>query len=457
MLRLKDPQLTIWDFILPAELLELKEELARVDALLDDDSFLAPFIARFDTRIGRPTVPVETYLRLMYLKFRYQLGYEVLVEEVKDSIKWRRFCRIHLDGRVPHSTTLIKLTRRYGSEIIDTLNDALITKARDQKVIRGRKLRLDTTVLEADIHYPTDASLLSDGIRVITRTVKGIKEAGAAVLTKFQDRSRSVKKCILSLTKVLRRRTGEAYTEVRQITGEILKTAQQVVVEAGQVAKNARQYLYRQGNNPPKRVQFMTQALDRAIKLTEQVINQTIAVQQGNVRLPERMVSIFAPEARPIKRGKLHASTEFGHKVLLQETEERVVTGYQVLDGNPGDDSLLVDAVDQHLETFGRPPWAVATDRGFGSKANEIALKERGVRRCSLPLKGKLTKSRQEHQSRSWFKRLQRWRAGGEATISLLKRKYGLKRSLFRGVSGARAWVGLGVLTYNLRRIATLM
>lgn len=129
------------------------------------------FIERFYTKIGRPTVPVETYLRLMYLKFRYQLGYEVLVEEVKDSIQWRRFCRISLGNKVPHSTALIKLTKRYGPEIIDNLSATLIAKARDQKVIRGRKLRIDTTAVEADIHYPTDASLLSDGVKVITRTV----------------------------------------------------------------------------------------------------------------------------------------------------------------------------------------------------------------------------------------------------------------------------------------------
>jgi hypothetical protein len=159
MLRLKDSQLTVWDAVLPAE-------------LLDDEAFLEPFIAGLNTRTGRPTVPVETYLRLMYLKFRYQLGYEVLVEEVKDSIQWRRFCRIPLDGKIPHSTTLIKPTKRYGLETIDSLNAALIAKAREQKVIRGRKLRVDTTVVEADIHYPADASLLSNGVKVITRTVR---------------------------------------------------------------------------------------------------------------------------------------------------------------------------------------------------------------------------------------------------------------------------------------------
>ncbi|NLW06740.1 MAG: ISNCY family transposase [Clostridia bacterium] len=457
MLRLKDPQLTTWDIMLPAELLELKEELAKVDVLLDDESFMEPFIARFNTRIGRPTVPVETYLRLMYLKFRYQLGYEVLVEEVKDSIQWRLFCRISLGKKVPHSTTLIKLTKRYGPDIIANLNAILINKARDQKIIRGRKLRLDTTAVEADIHHPTDASLLSDGVRVITRTVKKIKAAGIAIRTKFQDRRRSVKKRILSITKVVKRRTGEAYSEVRQITGEIMTTAQQVVAEAKQVLKNAKQYLYRHKDDLTRNIQQVVQSLTQTIAHTEQIISQTVKVQQGQFRIPERMVSIFDLNARPIKRGKLHAPTEFGYKILLQETEEKVITGYQVLEGNPSDDTLLVNAVDHHIETFKRPPWAVATDRGFGSTKNEKALKERGVKRCSLPFKGKLSKTRKEHQSQNWFKRLQRWRAGGEATISVLKRKYGLRRSRFRGACGTKSWVGLGIMAYNLRKIATLM
>ena len=147
MLILKEPQITFWDSLLPAELQGLKEELAKVDTLLDDPQILAPYAERFHTTMGRPTVPVETYLRLMYLKFRYQLGYETLVEEVSDSLQWRRFCRIPLDKKVPHSTTLIKLTKRFGNELIEELNQTLIEKAIKQKIIRGRKLRVDTTVV----------------------------------------------------------------------------------------------------------------------------------------------------------------------------------------------------------------------------------------------------------------------------------------------------------------------
>jgi IS5 family transposase len=124
----------------------------------------------------------------MYLKFRYQLGYETLVAEVNDSISWRRFCRFSIDEKMPHPTTLIKSTKKYGPEITDELNQLLLEKAKEEKRLRGKKMRVDTTVTEANIHYPTDAGLLQDGIKIITQTVTKIKETGAAVRTKFRNR-----------------------------------------------------------------------------------------------------------------------------------------------------------------------------------------------------------------------------------------------------------------------------
>ena len=144
-------------------------ELRVVDAVLDDQRFLEPFRGRFSARRGRYTIPMETYLRMMYLKTKYQLGYESLVEEVTDSVSWRRFCRISLSGRVPDASTLIKLTNGPCQGLADEVHDALVRELAKKKVLRGRKVRVDTTVVEADIHYPTDADLLADGVRVVTR------------------------------------------------------------------------------------------------------------------------------------------------------------------------------------------------------------------------------------------------------------------------------------------------
>jgi IS5 family transposase len=162
-------QPSLWETVLPPELFQMNEELTKVDKLLDDDCFFTPFEEKFGTKMGRPSTAVATYLRLMYLKHRYGLGYEVLVKEVSDSLAWRKFCHLSLDEQVPDDTTLIKLTHKYGEETVRALNEALVLKLKEGKVIRGRKLRIDTTVVESDIHYPTDAGLLNDGIRVLTR------------------------------------------------------------------------------------------------------------------------------------------------------------------------------------------------------------------------------------------------------------------------------------------------
>ncbi len=159
-----------WESRLPAELLRVPEELARVDALLDDPAFFAPFAPHFHPVLGRPSTPIECYLRLMFLKFRYRLGYESLCAEVSDSISWRRFCRIPLDAAVPHPTTLMKLTGRCGDGAVAGLNEALLAKAAGARLLRTRRLRADTTVIPANVAYPTDSGLLARAIRRIAAT-----------------------------------------------------------------------------------------------------------------------------------------------------------------------------------------------------------------------------------------------------------------------------------------------
>ncbi len=172
-------QASLWESVLPEELRRLPEELARVDALLDDSAFFCPFVPFFDPRMGRPSIPMETYLRLMFLKFRYRLGYESLCREVTDSITWRRFCRIPLEGSVPHPTTLMKLTTRCGEDAVAGLNEALLAKAASQKLLRTNKVRADTTVVEGDVGYPTDTGLLAKAVGSMARTVARIKAADA--------------------------------------------------------------------------------------------------------------------------------------------------------------------------------------------------------------------------------------------------------------------------------------
>ena len=457
MLVLKDRQMTAWDELLPKEAKFLSDELQKIDDILDDPGFFEPFVQRFHTTIGRPTVKVETYIRMMYLKTRYQLGYETLVKEVNDSISWRRFCRIDLTKKVPDDSTLIKLTKKYGPETVEEMNSILVEKAKEQKLIRGRKLRLDTTVVESDIHYPTDARLLQDGIKVITRTVKNIKAIGVSQGIKFQDRTRSIKKNVLNIAKVSKRRTGEAIREIDQITTKIIKTAEIVKQEAAKVLNSTALTLQGGKGVASSKAKHLAHTLKNQLDLAERIIQQSKQVVAGNRIIPDRIVSIYDPEARPIKKGKPKTPTEFGYKALIQETEDHVITGYEVFKGNPADDTMLAESLEKHQQLFDRSPWGIATDRGFGSKDNTDLCAEEGVKRISLPKKGKLSKKQKAKQKESWFKRLQNWRAGIEARISLLKRKYGLSRSRSRGYRGTKTWVGNGILAYNLQKIAGMI
>ena len=197
MFRTVGDQPSLFESVLPVELLRLPEELARVDALLDDPVFFTPFVPFFDPRIGRPSTPMETYLRLMFLKFRYGLGYESLCREVSDSITWRRFCRIPLEGSVPHPTTLMKLTTRCGAAAVEGLNEALLAKAAEAKLLRTNRVRVDTTVVPSNVAYPTDSGLLAKAVRRIGAAGRRIQAAGGAVRTRLRgvDPAAQTRRC----------------------------------------------------------------------------------------------------------------------------------------------------------------------------------------------------------------------------------------------------------------------
>jgi IS5 family transposase len=239
----------LFESVLPQELLRLPAELERVDGLLDDPAFFAPFVPYFDPRIGRPSTPMETYLRLMFLKFRYRLGYESLCREVSDSITWRRFCRIPLDGSVPHPTTLMKLTTRCGAAAVDGLNEALLAKATEAKVLRTTTLRADTTVVPSNVSYPTDSGLLAKAIRRIAATGKRIQAAGRATRTTVRDRSRAAGKRAHSIGFKLRSRSAagrdEALAAVRRTTGELADLAETAATDAERLLTNAKHALRR--------------------------------------------------------------------------------------------------------------------------------------------------------------------------------------------------------------------
>ncbi len=453
MLRIrKDQQPTLWESVLPPELFHLNEELSKVDKLLEDERFFAPFKEKFSVKMGRPTVPIDTYLRMMYIKRRYQLGYEVLVKEISDSFAWRRFCHLSLEDPVPDDTTLIKLTRKYGETIIRELNDAIVLKLKKEKVIRGKKLRLDTTVTEANIHYPTDTSLLADGIKVVGRAVARLKKLGVKVGHKFVNHTRKAKKICFSLAKVLRQRVNRNDPRVLKAQEELVELAEDILIRGNKIQKQ----LVKQ-NDKSSQTETLVRQLNRGLEATGTIVKQTRDVLAGNLHIPDRVVSIFDVGARPIRKGKVHIDTEFGRKVLIGETDHGIITTYHVVKGNLADTALLKSGVRGHRRLFRKRMSAVATDRGFYSRDNIEWLKGSNVKQIAIPVRGKTTKQRRREQKQQWFQRLQRFRAGVEARISLLKRKWGLRRSLMRGDSGNEIWVGQGIFTYNLWQAARIL
>jgi transposase, IS5 family len=430
VLRETDPQATLWDALLPEEAKRLPIELVAVDGYLDDERFIAPWRALFSARLGRPSVPIDTLLRLLYLKHRYGLGYESLCREVADSISWRRFCRIPLDRPVPHPTTLVKLVRRAGPEVIEQLNAALLAKLAAGKLLRGRKLRVDTTVVEADIDHPTDADLLEHAVRKLGGLVRRIKGRGAASRTRFRDRSRSAGRRLKQISRTLRRRTGQAPAEIDRLTGEVAAIARRTLGQAERVERNARRELARRpGDGQLRR---LVGRLEETTAATHRLLHQTRRRLAGDRVIPDRLVSLADPDARPIRKGKPGRPTEFGYTVLLGECERGFIATHHTLKGNPPDAVQLVGAVTDVIAVTGRPPGTVVGDRGFGTAANDAALAELGVARVGLARTGTPGKARRAWERTRRFKRMRNWRVGIEARISQLKRTFRLRRTRLR-------------------------
>ena len=461
MFRTVNDQPTLWDSILPPELLVLPIELGRVDALLDDPVFFGPFAAHFDARIGRPSIPMETYLRLMFLKFRYRLGYESLCREVADSISWQRFCRIPFGTRVPHPTTLMKITTRCGDGAVAGLNEALLAKAAAAKLLRTDKVRADTTVVEAAVAYPTDSGLLAKAIGTMARTVARIKAGGGARRTRSRDRRRSAGQRARSIAAKLKLRgeqhRDQAQAAVRRITGELAGIAEHTMREATAVIRNARRALRTATGQRKGRLHRAINDLDTLVGRTEHVVAQARSRLAGV--MPEsanRLVSLHDVEARPIRKGRLGKPVEFGYKAQIVDNTDGVILDHTVEIGNPHDAPQLAPAIERITARTGRTPRAVTADRGYGEASVERDLTELGVRRVAIPRKGKPTAARREFEHRRAFRDKVKWRTGSEGRINHIKRSYGWNRTELTGVNGARTWCGHGVFAHNLVKIGTL-
>jgi transposase, IS5 family len=470
-------QPSLWESLLPEEVLRLPEELARVGALLDDPAFFAPFAAYFDPVTGRPSTPVECYLRLMFLKFRYRLGFESLCAEVSDSITWRRFCRIPLDGRVPHPTTLMKLTTRCGPAAVAGCNEALLARAAEAKLLRTSRLRADTTVVPANVAYPTDSGLLAKAIRRIAVTGRRIQAAGGATRTRVRDRSRAAGARAHGIAARLGLRGAQgredAQATVRRITGELAGLAERAAADAERLLANARSALRRAKARAAElaaagvqdaaagrrrgRLHRAVNDLADLLEVTRRIAAQTRQRLAGITPVgASRRVSLHDQDARPIAKGRLGKPVEFGYKAQVVDNDDGIILDHNLEQGNPADAPQLAPAVQRVITRTRRRPRTVTADRGYGEKSVEDDLHDLGVRTVVIPRKGKPGKARQAAGHRPAFRRTVKWRTGSEGRISSLKRGYGWDRTRLDGTEGARTWTGHGILAHNLVKIATL-
>jgi len=438
----------------------LKDDLLDpVDELLDDPALLQLvqqcLAARSpaSARTGRPSITPDRLLRCCVMKHLKGWSFRDLERELRSNLVYRRFTRF--DAEVtPDFSTFSRTFALLSPQITEQISQRVVGVAREQGVAQGRKLRTDTTVVESNVHYPTDSTLLGDGIRVLSRSLVRIAAECKDGALEVVDHGRAVKHRLLeigraakSLTEANKQRMQDSYQKLVELTRGVMRQANAVVQQ------------WRKGRlkvvGKLLRVEAQIGQLQQFLPLVEKVIKQTKErVWGGNCHVQGKVLSLFEPHTEVIRKGKAHKPNEFGRLVRIDEVENGIVSGYKVLSGNPEDSTAWMPALQQHQACFGRVPEMATGDRGFFSAKNERAAQDLGVKKVALPARGRLSVQRAKQQKQRWFRRALRWRAGCEATISTLKHPFSMLRARYKGDPGFQRYVGWCVITKNLFSIA---
>jgi IS5 family transposase len=455
-------QRTIFDAVLvnliaDPEELTMDAELARVDELLDDVELVAIVHRALGQRCpnsrttGRAATPSEVVLRMLVLKHMRNWSYDTLEREVRANLVYRQFTRIGSD-RVPDAKSLIKIANVLGEEAIRAIHERVVEIARTERVAEGRKLRVDTTVVETNVRYPTDSRLLADAMRVMTRIGERIETAIGTGRRHLRNRLRSAGRRVLEIALSARNNSEASEQRRRRLYQRLLSTTRSVIRDAQRIVKRA----HRSVAHPvTKAVKSMSVKLHEAVQLAERIVEQTRArVLRGDVHHENKVLSVFETHTEAIRKGKAAKPTEFGKMVKIQEAERQIVTDYQVESRRIADSDLLIKSIEIHRNMFGRVPRLVAADAGFYSQKNERRATEMGVAYVAIPNRRSRSEQVRKRQKTRRFRRAQSWRTGCEGRISVLKRRHGLARCRYRGTDGMNLWVGLGVIANNLVAIA---
>jgi transposase, IS5 family len=462
MIEMRRAQLSFGDGLIVGEVSDLREDwMLHADGLLSDEEIVAAVyeaLARRHAKSrsrGRPGVPAETVLRLLLLKHIRNWSYEVLEREVRANLVYRDFTRVGA-GKTPDAKTMGRWGLAVGPQVVKQIHQRLVKLAQAKGLVAGRRMRVDTTVVETNVHYPTDSSLLGDGVRVLIRTMKNIGKIAGEAGAKLCDRSRSVKLRVLEIGRAARSKAKQSRERLKSAYGTLLKATSRVVGQAKRFSREIASGTKRAKNVLKQlALEGLREQLDTMVPLVKQVMKQTRSrIFRGDTHAEGKILSLFEPSTEIIRKGKAGKPNEFGKMVKLQEAEDQIIIDYEVYDRRPSDSDLLIAAIDTHRTMLGRTPHLVAADAAFYSAKNEAAAKAQGVKRVCIPNRSTKSPERKREQRKRWFRNGQRWRTGCEGRISVTKRRHGLNRCRYKGDDGMRRWVGLGTIADNIINIA---
>jgi IS5 family transposase len=454
-------QLSFGDGLIADEVEDLREKwMTHADEVLEDEQLVATVYEALAKRRpksrsrGRQATPAEVVLRLMILKHVRNWSYYILEREVRANLVYRDFTRVGA-AKMPDAKTMGRWGRALGPQVVKQVHEQIVEIARTKEVIEGRRMRVDTTVTETNIHHPTDSSLLGDGVRVLTRTMKKITKIAGEVGTKLRNRSRSVKLRVLDIARAARAKGPQSQEKLKRNYRQLLESTSRVVGQARQFSKEIADGIKRSKDIVKQlALEGLRQEIDTMIPRVKQVMKQTRArIFRGDTRSEGKIFSLFEPSTEIIRKGKAAKPNEFGKMIKLQEAENQIIIDYEVYDRRPNDADLLVPAIEAHQAKLGRTPHLVAADAAFYSDKNEKAAKMRGVKRVCVPNRSTKSAERKREQKKRWFRQGQKWRTGSEGRVSVTKRRHGLNRCRYKGDDGMKRWVGFGVIADNLINI----
>jgi transposase, IS5 family len=461
MIEMRRAQLSFGDGLIAEEVSDLREEwMWHADQVLADEQIVAAVYEALARRRpkscsrGRLGAPAEMVLRLLVLKHIRNLSYAALEREVRANLVYRDFTRVG-GGKMPDAKTMGRWGLAVGPQVLRQVHDRLIKIARDHGIVVGGRMRVDTTVVESNIHYPTDSTLLGDAVRVLIRTMKKITDIVGAVGTKLRDRSRSVKLRLFEIARIARAKGPLNRDRLQQRYRRLLDTTSRVVGQAKRFSKEISEGVKKSTDFLQQiALEELREGLERMLQLVRRVMHQARArIFRGDTHVEDKVLSVFEPSAEIIRKGKAGKPNEFGKMVKLQEAENQIIVDYEVYARRPNDSDLLIPAIAVHQAKLGRVPRLVATDGGFYSARNEAAAKAMGVKRVCIPNRSSKNPERKREQKKRWFRNGQKWRTGCEGRISVVKRRNGLNRCRYKTYVGMQRWVALGVISDNLVNI----